>query len=143
MKQNVIQQVLSLEKQNDKALRTLWISLFDKKPPPYTTRTYLIPRLAFRLQELAYGLLEEKYLRHLDKLAEQSEKGKKPIISSKGSTLRIGTRLIREWHGETYEVMVVEKGFEYRGQFFKNLSVIARTITCTRWNGPRFFGLRS
>jgi len=55
--------------------------------------------------------------------------------------IRPGARLIREWQGETYKVMVVEDGFVYQGNRYKSLSEIARLITGTRWSGPRFFGL--
>lgn len=57
--------------------------------------------------------------------------------------LRAGARLVREWGGETHEVMVMERGFAYRGRSYTNLSEIARNITGSRWSGPRFFGLRS
>jgi hypothetical protein len=53
-----------------------------------------------------------------------------------------GTRLVRSWGGETHSVLVLDEGFEYRGERFRSLSQIARTITSVRWSGPRFFGLK-
>ena len=61
---------------------------------------------------------------------------------AKKDDLLPGTRLVRDWQGVQHEVTVLSGGFEYRGRRFKSLSVIARTITGTRWSGPLFFGMR-
>ena len=58
------------------------------------------------------------------------------------STLRPGTRLLREWRGATHEVLVVTHGFEHAGKTYKSLSAIARAITGTPWSGPAFFGTK-
>ena len=58
-------------------------------------------------------------------------------------SLSPGTRLLREWQGQTHHVTVLEGGFEYEGRTWRSLSAIARSITGTRWSGPLFFGLRS
>ncbi len=63
------------------------------------------------------------------------------LVRARVVRLKPGARLIREWHGETHTVIVTEDGFEWCGQSHGSLSVIARTITGTRWSGPRFFGL--
>lgn len=55
---------------------------------------------------------------------------------------KTGTRLIREWQGQTYEVAVIEAGYLWQGEHYRSLSRIAREITGTRWSGPRFFGLK-
>ena len=139
---SIIQQVVSLPDLTIEELRNLWRSVFDTEPPPYK-KTYLIPRLAYRLQELTYGTLSDKATQHLDYLADQMEKGKKfthPFLASKP---RSGTKLIRDYQGVPHEVMVIDKGFMYQGQTYKSLSVIARKITNTRRNGPAFFGLRN
>ena len=57
-------------------------------------------------------------------------------------SLRPGTRLVREWRGVTHTVLVHADGMEWRGQRYHSLSLVARKITCARWSGPRFFGLR-
>ena len=54
-----------------------------------------------------------------------------------------GTRLVRDWHGETHTVTVRDRGYEWRGQTYRSLSLVAREITGTNWSGPRFFGLTS
>ena len=55
--------------------------------------------------------------------------------------LKPGMRLVREWQGQVYQVLVLPKGFEMQGRVFKSLSAIARHITGTAWSGPLFFGL--
>ena len=61
----------------------------------------------------------------------------------KGDRPIVGTRLIREWKGIEHTATVLDDGYEYQGRRYKSLSVIARAITDTRWNGPAFFGLRN
>jgi hypothetical protein len=56
--------------------------------------------------------------------------------------LKPGTILTREWNAEAYRVMVVGEGFAWNGKTYDSLSKIACAITGTKWNGPRFFGLR-
>jgi hypothetical protein len=68
---------------------------------------------------------------------------KKKSASLNAAPLMKGTTLVRQWQGVTHTVTVLEDGFEYLGQRFKSLSVIARKITGTHWGGPAFFGLRS
>ncbi len=133
--------MLALQDQPIQELKQLWQQLFDEPAPPYQ-KNYLIPRLAHRLQELAYGPMSEKTAKQLDVLADKMEKGRKfanPMLVRKPS---VGTTLIREYQGESYEVKVSDKGLVYCGQTYKSLSAIARRITGSRWNGPLFFGLR-
>lgn len=61
----------------------------------------------------------------------------------RAASFKAGTRLIREWHGQTHTVIILEKGVEWQGQRYASLSVVAREITGARWSGPRFFGLRT
>ena len=63
--------------------------------------------------------------------------------SSASASLSPGTRLLREWQGQTHHVTVLPSGFEYDGKVFRSLTAIARLITGTAWSGPLFFGLRS
>ena len=56
--------------------------------------------------------------------------------------MKPGTRLIRDWGGETHIVEVLEEGFSYRDQGYASLSALAQAITGVKWSGPRFFGLR-
>ena len=127
-------------------LKTQWRNLFDTEPPPFN-RQYLQSRLAFRIQELAYGGLKPDTVRRLEKLGEQLESGKgkggKRRPGSSARNLMAGTRLVREYQGVEHAVTVTASGFEWEGRPYKSLSAIARAITGTRWNGPLFFGLRS
>jgi hypothetical protein len=98
--------------------------------------------LAHRLQEKAFGGLSKPSRNRLRKLAESAEKPSTRLTHAT-KRLRPGTRLIREWRGETHVVSVLDDGAEYRGKRYGSLSEIARTITGTRWSGPAFFGLKS
>jgi hypothetical protein len=123
-------------------LKQKWRDLFDCEPPPYNRR-FLENRLAYRIQELAYGGLSEETVERLDALADELE-GKKPRHrSSLDSRPIAGTRLIREWKGVEHCVTVRQEDFEYQGRPYQSLSAIARHITGTRWNGLVFFGLKN
>jgi hypothetical protein len=120
------------------ALKTMWRDLHGSEPPPYN-RKYLESRLAYRVQELAYGGLKTETLKRLASLAEELE----PRGSRSSARMPVaGTRLLREWQGVEHSVTVLVDGFEYQGQPYQSLSAIARSITGTRWNGWVFFGLR-
>jgi hypothetical protein len=123
-------------------LKAEWRRLFGTEPPPYNRR-FLESRLAYRIQELAYGGLKRETLERLEALGEQ--------IDAKNITLRrirreqrpiVGTRLLREYQGVEHVVTVMRDGFEWQGRPYQSLSAIARAITGTRWNGWTFFGLR-
>jgi hypothetical protein len=124
-------------------LKQQWRELFAAEPPPYNRR-FLESRLAYRIQELAYGGLKPETLARLEALGEQ--------IDGKSLTLRrirkdqrpiTGTRLIREYQGVEHLVTVLHDGYEYQGRPYQSLSSIARAITGTRWNGWLFFGLKN
>ena len=72
-------------------------------------------------------------------LAREFEKGSGS--SDPGTVLRTGTTLVRQWRGHTHTVLVREDGFEYKGERYRSLTIIAERITGTHWSGPRFFGL--
>lgn len=123
-------------------LKQKWRDLFEREPPPYNRR-FLENRLAYRIQELAYGGLSQETLERLDALADELD-GKKPKRRSPIENRPIaGTRLIREWRGVEHCVTVRHKDFEYQGRPYKSLSAIARHITGTQWNGLVFFGMKN
>ena len=126
-----------------KDLKDQWRELFDSEPPPFNRR-YLESRLAYRIQELAYGGLKPETVRRLERLGEELDGGdrKKSRIRADFHPIA-GTRLIREWQGVEHVVTVTVDGFEWQGRPYKSLSAIARAITGTRWNGWVFFGLKS
>ena len=110
--------------------------MFGGIPPKGLTKGIIGRIIAYRIQEEAFGGLDPALAKLLDRLAE----GKKPDELKR--RLKPGTVLIREYGGERYTVTVAPDGFLWKGATYSSLSVIAREITGTTWNGPRFFGLR-
>jgi hypothetical protein len=124
-------------------LRQQWQQLFDIPPPRYNRR-FLESRLAYRLQELAYGGLNPATVARLEALGQQLDGGDIAVRRRRAEDRPIaGTTLIREYQGVLHHVTVLQDGFEWRGRPYKSLSAIARAITGTRWNGLVFFGLKS
>jgi hypothetical protein len=118
------------------ALRRRWRMMFGAVPPPGLTKDIIARMIAYRIQEDAFGGLDAKTARLLDRMA----RGEKP--SELNRRLKPGTVLIREYNGERHTVTVAPDGFVWQDATYTSLSVIAKTITGTAWNGPRFFGLR-
>jgi hypothetical protein len=114
--------------------------------PAHLSRSLMVRILAYRQQAQAHGDLDRATLRVLDAVIGQGEPASvsSPIAASLGPQpdLRPGTVLTREFGGVLHRVMVGEQGFVWNGQTYVSLSKVACTITGTRWNGPRFFGLR-
>jgi len=124
-------------------LKAQWRELFDSEPPPFNRR-YMESRLAYRIQELAYGGLKPETIRRLERLGEELDGGDREKSRIRADTMPIaGTRLIREWQGVEHAVTVTADGFEWQGRPYKSLSAIAHAITGTRWNGWVFFGLKN
>ena len=124
------------------ALRDLWKQLFDAPPPPKLRRDLMIPILAYRLQEQAFGSLTagaRGRLRHLSRAFERSSESSIPSAPH----TRPGTRLVRQWRDQVHLVNVEANGYEYQGARYRSLSEIARLITGTRWSGPLFFGIKN
>ena len=139
----VIGRVAELKTMPIAELKARWRRLFDKEPPPYNRR-FLESRLAYRIQELAYGGLRPETLKRLEQLGEQLDGGDIVVRRQRMDRMPIaGTQLIREWQGVDHLVTVRADGFEYQGRPYASLSSIARHITGTRWNGWVFFGLKN
>lgn len=136
----ILTQVAELPTLPTPRLKAMWRDLHGTEPPPYN-RTFLVKRLAYRIQELAFGGLSVKAERRLDDLIEELDGKKKPKPKDMSAPVA-GTKLIREWQGVLHEVTALAAGFEWQGRRYKSLSAVARAITGTRWNGPLFFGLR-
>lgn len=140
---DVLARVVALRTTPIPELKQLWRDLFDTDPPPYNRR-FLENRLAYRLQELANGGLKTSTIKRLEVLGEQVDGGKVKIRSRRADDRPVaGTKLIREWQGTLYEVVVQPDHFEFQGQRYQSLSSIAKAITGTVWNGWMFFGLRA
>jgi hypothetical protein len=142
MKSSVLAQLAALKGAPAGVLKARWQELFDTEPPPYNRR-FLESRLAYRIQELAYGGLSRETLDRLRAKAKQyatkdpAERKARPMLRPVA-----GTKLVREWEGLEHCVTVRADDFEYLGQPYKSLSSVAREITGTKWNGWVFFGLK-
>ena len=142
-KTDVLERLDALKASDIVALKAQWRSLFGTEPPPYNRRI-LESRLAYRVQELAFGGLKPETLARLEALGEQFDGGNITVRRMRGDDRPIaGTQLIREYQGVEHLVTVKHDGFDYQGRPYKSLSAIARGITGTRWNGRVFFGLRA
>lgn len=118
-----------------------WRAVFGRPAPAKVSRELLIRALTYDVQAKAYGGLSPATRAKLIRLAAAiRERGDAAIAA--GPRIKPGTKLIREWRGETYEVLVVDQGFAWQGKVWASLSEIARAITGTRWSGPLFFGLK-
>jgi hypothetical protein len=123
------------------ALQTRWHTVFGRRAPPHLPRHLLIRVLAYRVQADLLGDLNPESQRLLDR-SESPEKAGQRAARRRAGELRPGTMLAREWRGETQRVAVLANGFAWRGETYPSLTKVAFAITGTRWNGPRFFGLR-
>jgi len=139
MSKTIIRQVIELETKSAAEIRQIYNEIMPKKCAANANKEYLRPRVAYRLQELAFGSLGEETRAKLLKIAG----GISISTLRHHSDLIAGTKICREWGGAIHEVEVLKDCFEYQGQKFKSLSSIARKITGTRWNGPKFFKLKS
>jgi DUF2924 family protein len=134
---------LAILRQLSKAeLSELWEKMFQKTAPPALRSDFMIPILAYRIQEQAFGSLGSVARRRLCQLALALEADPRAEIHSM-PVIKPGTRLVRQWRDQTHVVNVREKSYEYKGYSYQSLSQIARLITGTRWSGPLFFGLKS
>ena len=131
--------LLPLQPEED--LRARWRELYQSDPPQRFGREFLARAIAYRLQEQALGALKPAARRRLTRLAQTPVTGLIPPL--RPLKIKPGTRLLREWHGQMHEVVVLERGVDYRGSRYRSLSEVARVITGSRWSGPLFFGLKS
>jgi hypothetical protein len=143
MNDHVLARLAALKTTPTPKLKEQWRQLFEGEPPAFNRR-YLESRLAYRIQELAYGGLKPDTVRRLEKLGEELDGGRVDVRKRPANDRPIsGTRLIRDYQGVEHCVTVRDNDFEYQGRPYKSLSAIARAITGTQWNGVVFFGLRS
>lgn len=119
-------------------LEAEWRRLWSPQVPGHASRAFLVRAVAYGLQAEVYGGLDTKTLRLLERAGRASGKASGP----QRRQLSKGSKLFREWHGEVYEVLVLDKGFAWRGETYPSLTAVARAITGTNWNGWAFFGLK-
>lgn len=142
MRDTLLAQLAALKGAPTDVLKARWRELFQGEPPAYNRR-FLESRLAYRIQELAYGGLSRETLDRLKAMSKEHAT-KDPAERKARPALRpvSGTKLIREWQGVEHCVTVRGNDFEYLGRPYKSLSSISREITGTKWNGWVFFGLK-
>ena len=122
-------------------LRQQWRSLYKCDASPHLSRELLLRAVAYRMQEIVFGGLRPEHQRQLRQIAQQWKQtgaANTPLRPE----LKPGTRLVREWQGRTYEVLVLDGGFSWQNTHHRSLSALARKITGTAWSGPLFFGLK-
>jgi hypothetical protein len=122
-------------------LRKQWRALYKPDASPHLSRELLVRAVAYRMQEIALGGLRPRRQRQLRQIAQQLKQTGAPNIPPRPE-LKPGTRLVREWQGRTYDVLVLHGGFSWQDTHYRSLSALARTITGTAWSGPLFFGLK-
>lgn len=135
------QRLTALADLDTQALKKLWPDHFGIPAPKGLSADLLRRAIAYEIQARAYGGLRPATIRQLEALAGLRTDGRKTRPSA--PRLQPGTRLLREWQGETHAVEVLTDGYAWRGQRYRSLSVIARAITGAQWSGPRFFGVRT
>jgi hypothetical protein len=140
MKDNVITQVAALRTMPTVDLKKKWKELYESEPPPFN-RGYLESRLAYRLQEIAYGGMKNETLKRIEALRENI-KGNSSYDPNSKNRPPVGAVLVREHRGIEHRVKVLQDGFEYNGHLYRSLTAVASHIAGVHWNGPMFFGLR-
>jgi hypothetical protein len=134
----IVRQIMGLQDKKTSELKLLWSKMFDH-PPAIDSRQHMIAKLAYRIQELAYGGTDEATERKIQAAAREIKRPK--ALGSKKFRPMIGTKIVKEYRGALIEVLVIHDGFSYAGEVYKSLSTIATKITGTKWNGLKFFGI--
>lgn len=153
-KSEVSQELADLANLDLDALRRRWRALNGRSAPEHLPRHLLVRLIAYRIQAKTFGDLDSKSIKLLRGLAQQrAKRGDRPSgvptleslnLSSRGARpLAPGTVIGREHGGTMHHVMVLTDGFAWNDATYRSLSEVAYAITGTRWNGPRFFGLKS
>ena len=132
-------QIAELLHRSTHDLRLAWRQLHRVEPPQGLSRDLLIRALVHQLQEQSHGRTGRALQRRLQILTGEREK--RGASFDPAPALKTGTTLIRQWRGHAHAVLVRDGGFEYEGERYRSLSLIAKRITGAHWSGPRFFGL--
>ena len=146
-KMSIEDEIAQLRDLDLNGLRVRWWNAFGKPAPEHLTRYLLFRIIAYRLQADRLGDLDAETLKVVKQAAGQE--GPASAVSKNLTRLDQrrfapppGTVLVREWDRKSHRVMVMPDGFAWNGKTFDSLSKVALAITGTKWNGPRFFGLR-
>jgi DUF2924 family protein len=135
------QRLARLKSASINELKRQWRALYGSEPPHHISRELLTRAVAYRIQEQVYGGLKPSTRRLLIRLANDARSGR-PLKTETAAAAPPGTVLMREWHGVTHEIRVLDRGVLYKRKRYRSLTEVARLITGAHWNGPQFFGLR-
>lgn len=130
----VLPTLKELENASTASLRAFCVDILGFEPPPRCSTDFMRGNIAWALQARQQG-------------HKPTTLRKRHLKATNGATVRHkvsympGSRLVREWQGNTYEVTILEKGYRWQDRQYRSLSRIAQEITGTKWSGPRFFGL--
>lgn len=137
---SVAARIAELSKLPIAELWIVWDRYFSARPVN-PNRAFVESRIAYKLQEEAFGGLAPSTRQRLEAIGAKHSKIKLRA-RPREFTFAPGTVLLREWGEREHKVMVTAEGlFEYEGSTFKSLTAVARHITGTHWSGPLFFGL--
>jgi len=129
-----------------KGLHARWRSMFQRPAPTHLPRHLLFAMIAYRLQVDRLGDVDHETAQVLDRTAPKETgavtSARLVSFDQRRTELTPGTVLVREWDRQSQRVMVMAEGFAWNGKTYDSLSKVAFAITGTKWNGPRFFGLR-
>ena len=131
------QALLGLEEASRGTLVAQWRRHYRSEPPRYASVEFMRQAIAYAIQERELGGLPASAQQELLAIA----KGTQPAGTSSKIKIKPGTKLLREWDGNTHEVLVTDKGFVWNGATYGSLSAVAMAITGAKWSGQRFFGL--
>ncbi len=135
-------EIAQLPRRRMSELRSRWRELYRTNPPAAFGPDLFRRSIAHKLQERVYGGLSEATRREINRIIKTLPKNPK-ARAELPRRIKSGSVLVREWKGKSHRVTVSGNSFTYEGKDYSNLSELARKITGTRWNGPRFFGLRT
>ncbi len=135
------QRLASLKACSITELKDQWRALYKSEPPHRISRELLTRAVAYRIQEQVHRGLKPSTRRLLLRLANDARSGR-PLRPEPAPAAPAGTVLMREWHGVTHEVRVLDRGVLYKRKRYRSLTEVAQLITSAHWNGPQFFGLR-
>lgn len=145
---SILRQVAALPSLSTHELIERWRDLFGTEPQPYNKK-FLVKRLAYRIQELAYGGINDELRKNLDAHLNEARYDISGLPTGNNvqdpgvyKQYTAGTILRREWHEGIYEVTVARRGFEFGGRIYRHLTPIAKIITGTHQSGNAFFGLK-
>ena len=136
---SVIKQVVALQNMRSCDLEAMWDKFFNH-PPEVASRQHITAKLAYKIQEMAYGGVDSKTEEKIKSCAKEIP----TLVELKKTrkfSLMVGTKITKEYHGKLHEVFVVKEGFSYNSEIYKSLSAIASKIAGTKWNGLKFFAV--